>query len=245
MADIIWLEPSQIAFPSVDLALKDPNGLLAAGGALTSQWLLSAYQLGIFPWFEDGQPILWWSPDPRLVLRPNEVRVSKSMRKVIRKTAFEVTFDTVFEDVINACSQPRNTDAGDLSGTWITSDMKQAYCALHREGFAHSVEVWDGTRLVGGLYGVALNGVFFGESMFTRASNASKLGFITLCRHLDHWGFDLIDCQVETEHLQSLGAYNVPRAEFCQTLAMKARSADPMMSQSSRWKVDTHLLTTT
>ncbi|MET3714119.1 leucyl/phenylalanyl-tRNA--protein transferase [Pseudomonas sp. PvP001] len=190
--------------------MREPNGLLAAGGDLSPERLIQAYRHGCFPWFEEGQPILWWSPDPRTVLLPAEVHVSRSLRKVLRQGRFRVTFDHDFAAVIAECAGPRNyTD-----GTWITDDMQRAYLALHEQGHAHSVEVWDGDALVGGLYGLAMGRLFFGESMFSRADNASKVGFVTLIEHLQQAGFVLIDCQMPTDHLHSLGARSIPREVF-------------------------------
>lgn len=211
---LTWLARDDLAFPPVERALREPNGLLAAGGDLSPQRLVNAYRAGIFPWFEQGQPILWWSPDPRTVLRPDEVHVSRSLAKVMRQGRFQVTFDQAFADVIDACAAPRDyTDQ-----TWITDTMRQAYIQLHALGYAHSVEVWDGERLVGGLYGMAIGQLFFGESMFSRADNASKVGFVTLARHLAASGFVLIDCQMPTRHLESLGAAAIPRARFVELL---------------------------
>ncbi|PVZ19450.1 MULTISPECIES: leucyl/phenylalanyl-tRNA--protein transferase [unclassified Pseudomonas] len=211
---LTWLDRNDLAFPPVERALREPNGLLAAGGDLSPQRLVNAYRAGIFPWFEQGQPILWWSPDPRTVLRPDQVHVSRSLAKLMRQGRFTVTFDQAFSDVITACAAPRDyTDQ-----TWITGAMRQAYGQLHALGYAHSVEVWEGEQLAGGLYGVAMGQVFFGESMFSRAANASKVGFVTLARHLAASGFVLIDCQMPTRHLESLGAAPMPRAEFVQIL---------------------------
>lgn len=210
MTQLLWLEPGSTDFPSTHDALADPNGLLAVGGDLSPAQLLAAYQRGIFPWFDETQPILWWSPSPRLVLKPSELHVSKSMRKLLRKAPFVVTTDVAFEEVIAACAEPRE----DQDGTWITDEMQEAYIRLHQLGFAHSVEVWSGDNLVGGLYGIALDRVFFGESMFSRASNASKYGFIALIQALNPLGFELIDCQVHTDHLSSLGAKEVDRQTF-------------------------------
>lgn len=205
-----WLEPETIAFPPLSEALEDPNGLLAAGGQLSVPWLIEAYKAGVFPWFEEGQPTLWWSPDPRMVLLPDELRVSKSMAKLLRQERFRVTLDTAFEGVIKACAEPRE-EAG---GTWITEEMQTAYTDLFDQGIAHSVEVWRDNILVGGLYGVAFGQVFFGESMFSRESNASKVGFIRLVKQLIKWDFKLIDCQVSSDHLLSLGAFEISREQF-------------------------------
>ena len=207
---LTWLKRNELVFPPLSKAMREPNGLLAAGGDLSPERLIQAYRHGCFPWFEEGQPILWWSPDPRTVLLPAEVHVSRSLRKVLRQGRFRVTFDRDFAAVIAECAGPRNyTD-----GTWITDDMQRAYLALHEQGHAHSVEVWDGDALVGGLYGLAMGRLFFGESMFSRADNASKVGFVTLVEHLRQAGFVLIDCQMPTDHLHSLGARSIPREVF-------------------------------
>jgi leucyl/phenylalanyl-tRNA---protein transferase len=205
-----WLDPDALDFPAPATALQTPNGLLAVGGDLRPERLLRAYQRGIFPWFEEGQPPLWWSPDPRMVLFPGELHISRSLRRFIRNTSLQVTSDRAFAAVMAACADPR---AGS-NGTWITGAMQQAYGALHLLGYAHSVEVWDGTSLVGGFYGVALGNVFFGESMFSRSPNASKLGFAHAITALAAAGYRLIDCQVETAHLANLGARCIPRQEF-------------------------------
>lgn len=214
MTELRWLDPDSLDFPPSSEALASPNGLLAVGGDLAPARLIAAYRRGIFPWYEEGQPLLWWSPDPRTVLTPSTLHISRSMAKFLRKTAFRVTFDTDFSAVLRACAEPRDyTDA-----TWITADMRRAYEELHRRNIAHSVEVWDGTELVGGLYGLALGKVFFGESMFSRRSNASKTGFISLVRELERCGCELIDCQMPTDHLESLGATTISRAAFVQVL---------------------------
>lgn len=211
---LTWLKRNELVFPPLSKAMREPNGLLAAGGDLSPERLIQAYRHGCFPWFEAGQPILWWSPDPRTVLLPAEVHVSRSLRKVLRQDRFRVTFDRDFAAVIAECAGPRNyTD-----GTWITDDMQRAYLALHDQGHAHSVEVWDGDALVGGLYGLAMGRLFFGESMFSRADNASKVGFVTLVEHLQQAGFVLIDCQMPTDHLHSLGARSIARETFADYL---------------------------
>ncbi|GAA5169952.1 MULTISPECIES: leucyl/phenylalanyl-tRNA--protein transferase [Halomonadaceae] len=205
-----WLPAHPVRFPDLDLALDEPNGLLAAGGALTSEWLVAAYRRGVFPWFSDGQPILWWSPDPRMVLFPDEVRVRRSLAKRLRNAGFEITRDQAFDTVIAACAGLRSG----AEGTWITAPMQAAYQRLHRLGHAHSVEVWRGGRLVGGLYGVALGHAFFGESMFSRESDASKVALVHLARHLQASGGGLIDCQMHTPHLASLGGRDIARDRF-------------------------------
>jgi leucyl/phenylalanyl-tRNA--protein transferase len=201
--------PDEIVFPSPELAEED--GLLAVGGDLSLKRLVLAYSMGIFPWYSDDSPILWWSPDPRLALVPGDLKVSRSLRQTIKKGTYRTTFDNAFERVIRGCAESRREDE---DGTWITEDMIRAYCRLHDEGFAHSVESWAGSELAGGLYGVALGGVFYGESMFTRKSDASKVAFVKLVQQLTEWKFRIIDCQVATRHLISLGAKEVPRSEF-------------------------------
>lgn len=208
-----WLDANDLSFPHPDLANAD--GLLAVGGDLSPDRLLLAYRWGIFPWYTELDPILWWSPDPRFVLFPDELKVSKSMRPYFNQQKYRVTFDQQFSEVIKACQQTRRRGQ---RGTWITSDMRRAYIQLHQMGYAHSVEVWEGEQLVGGLYGLALGRVFFGESMFARAANASKFGFISLVRRLQGRGYRLIDCQQETAHLASLGARAIPRMDFLQRL---------------------------
>lgn len=220
---IPWLEGSP-AFPPSEQALRTPNGLLAAGGSLNAEWLLVAYQQGIFPWFNPGEPILWWSPDPRLVLQPSRVHISRSLRKRLRRGEFEVRFDSAFSAVIAACAAPRPNAAG--AGTWISAEIRQAYQQLHELGYAHSVECWQDGRLVGGLYGVALGKVFFGESMFARQTDASKVAFVHLARFLQQQAYAIIDCQVHTAHLASLGAEEIARARFGELLARHARDLD-------------------
>ncbi len=197
-------------FPSVNKALREPDGLLAVGGCLSQSRLLNAYRHGIFPWYNPGEPILWWSPDPRLVLFPDKLVISRSLRKTLRKNVFIVTFDQAFNEVIAACADPRKG----MAGTWITTEINAAYKRLHQAGFAHSVEAWLGDELVGGLYGVALGQVFFGESMFHTRTDASKAAFATLVQHLKSWGYQLIDCQVHSRHLESLGAEEISRVYF-------------------------------
>lgn len=206
---IPWLGPGE-PFPPVDTALRDPNGLLAAGGDLSPGRLVDAYARGIFPWFNDEEPLLWWSPDPRMVVFAAERRVTRSLRKVIASGRYRVTLDAAFPHVMAGCAEPRPGQ----DGTWITPRIVDAYLELHRLGYAHSVEAWDGDDLAGGLYGVAIGRMFFGESMFARRSDASKVAFITLLEQLERWEMPLVDCQVPTEHLASLGGREIPRTEF-------------------------------
>jgi len=201
-------------FPALNKALRDPDGLLAVGGCLSAERLLNAYRHGIFPWYNPGEPILWWSPDPRLVLFPDKLYISRSLRKTLNKNVFSITVDQAFSAVIHACAQPRR----DFSGTWISHEIMLAYKELHRRGLAHSAEAWLNGELVGGLYGVALGQVFFGESMFHTKTDASKVVFATLVEQLKCWGFQLIDCQVHTSHLESLGAEEIDRAYFAKLL---------------------------
>ena len=223
-----WLDPesSTIDFPDVELALHEPDGLLAVGGALSEEWLLHAYRRGIFPWYGPGQPILWWAPDPRLVLSPGQLHVSHSLAKVIRKGCYSVTLDTAFPDVIAACAEPRPGQ----SGTWITPEMCEAYVNLYKEGYAHSVECWYEGALAGGLYGIAIGRIFFGESMFARRSDASKVAFVALVRQLARWGFQLIDCQVHTGHLASLGATAISRQAFTAILDQECDALSAVQS---------------
>jgi leucyl/phenylalanyl-tRNA--protein transferase len=220
---IPWLHPLRLDFPPVDNALEDPDGLLAADGDLSPERILSAYRQGIFPWYNPEEPILWWSPNPRCVLFPHDLHVSRSLRKTLRKDVFSVTFDRAFDRVIDACAAPRSY----AKGTWISPEMQHAYCRLHWLGHAHSVEVWQGDELVGGLYGLALGGMFFGESMFSWRTNASKVGFVYLVEHLKKWGYALVDCQVYSDHLASLGACELPRPLFIEQLetALQLRPA--------------------
>lgn len=211
---IPWLQASD-PFPPVEAARRVPNGLLAAGADLTPQRLLDAYTRGIFPWFNPGEPILWWSPDPRMVLFPQEFRPSRSLRKRLRRRDYEVRVDTAFRQVMLGCAAPRRGQ----HGSWITPQMVEAYTHLNTLGYAHSVETWMQGELVGGLYGVAIGRVFFGESMFARVTDASKIAFAHLVAQLMHWDFGLIDCQMSTRHLASLGAREIPRSEFIALLA--------------------------
>lgn len=219
---IPWLA-GEAAFPPVEAALDDPPGLLCAGGSLGPEWLLAAYRRGIFPWYSEGQPILWWSPDPRMVLFPSAIHISHSLRKTLRRGRFEVRLDTAFASVIAACAGPRDG----ASGTWITPEMQHAYLRMHELGYAHSVEAWDGNSLLGGLYGMALGGVFFGESMFSHATDASKVCLAHLARHLESLNFAVIDCQMTTAHLVSMGACEIPRADFCRQIELHASKGPP------------------
>jgi len=216
MAELRWLEPTDPpeAFPSPVRALRDPDGLLAAGGDLSAERLMAAYQRGIFPWFNEGQPILWWSPDPRAVLIPSELRISRSLRRTLNRDHLRVTVDQAFEAVIANCAESRA-----ITGTWITPEMREAYLELHELGHAHSVETWQGANLVGGLYGVGIGRTFAGESMFSTVSDASKVALVRLVRHCEALGVELIDCQLPTAHLESLGSRSLPRAEFLGRLA--------------------------
>jgi len=231
-----WLDPENpdLTFPDAELALKEPDGLLAIGGDLSCARLLNAYVSGIFPWYGPGQPILWWSPDPRLVLPPESLRISRSLRKTLRKGAFRVTLDAAFEAVIGYCAGPRDN----ATGTWITPEMISAYLELHRLGYAHSVECWLDERLVGGLYGISIGRVFFGESMFAHVSDASKVALATLAAQLGRWEFPLIDCQVHTPHLESLGAMSLPRKEFTGIL----RTACGLPPPPAPWRFERDLL---
>lgn len=215
------------AFPDIESASGVPDGLLAAGGDLSAERLIYAYRHGIFPWYEDGQPILWWSPDPRCILRPCEFLVSRRLRRALKSSEFEISFNRAFGEVIGACAEYRHGQ----QGTWITTDMADAYTNLHQEGWAHSIEVWRAGRLAGGLYGLSIGQVFFGESMFSRESNASKAAMLALCRHLELHRFELIDCQVESPHLMSLGATLMPRPRFSSLL----RHASEPATTFSEW----------
>ncbi len=205
-------------FPDIESALEEPEGLLAAGGCLSQERLINAYKLGIFPWFNPNEPILWWSPNPRLVLFPEHLKISRSLRKTLRKDIFSITYDQAFANVMQLCAAPRNTKDSENSGTWISEDMYQAYNKLYQLGYAHSIEVWFEEELVGGLYGVAIGQVFYGESMFHKKTDASKVAFCHLVHQLSDWGYQLIDCQVHTNHLSSLGAEEIDRSHFCQLL---------------------------
>ena len=227
---IPWLE-SVDAFPPLEQALIEPNGLLCAGGDLSAQRLLLAYRQGIFPWYSVGEPILWWSPDPRMVLVPSEFKISRSLQRTLRAGTYQIRLDSNFPAVMRFCAQtPRNGQIG----TWITAEIQEAYGKLHKLGFAHSVETWMNGKLVGGLYGLAIGKMFYGESMFSHATDASKLALAHLTRFLTEQGFGLIDCQMNTPHLASLGAREIPRSEFItQLLALTA-----VLPLNGRWPID-------
>ena len=231
-----WLNPGD-PFPSAETALVDPNGLLCAGLELTPELVLAAYQRGIFPWYSEGQPVLWWSPDPRMVLMPQDFNLHRSLRKTLKSSRFEVRTDTRFEAVMRACAEPRP----EQGGTWISEAIIEAYSALHRAGFAHSVETWMDGELVGGLYGIALGRVFFGESMFIRRTDASKIAFAHLIVQLKRWQFELIDCQQKTDHLASLGAAPISRSDFLERLSRLVHW-DTHAPRSGAWQFDQDLL---
>jgi leucyl/phenylalanyl-tRNA--protein transferase len=214
-----WLERAD-PFPPVERALKDPNGLLAAGADLSAPRLLQAYRRGIFPWYSAGQPPLWWSPDPRMVLYCAELKVSRSLAKSVRNKGYELRIDSAFAEVLEGCALR-------AEGTWLSADMKKAYLGLHRGGYAHSFETWRDGELLGGLYGVALGRMFYGESMFSRASDASKVALVNLVSFLTRHGFPLIDCQMHTALLESLGAREIPRSEFLRVLGSLVNYPQP------------------
>jgi leucyl/phenylalanyl-tRNA--protein transferase len=228
-----WLT-RQTPFPAPDSALVEPNGLLAAGADLSPERLLTAYRHGVFPWFGPGEPILWWTPNPRMVLFPDEFKRSRSLRKRLRQRDCEVWVDTAFEVVMRACAEPRPGQCG----SWIVEDMVQAYLRLHALGYAHSVETWRDGELIGGLYGVAIGRIFYGESMFARATDASKVAFAHLVAQLRRWGFGLIDCQMETAHLASLGARPILRQEFMNRLELLVN----LPGMSGHWRFDHDLI---
>ncbi len=220
-----WLDPydPEAPFPDVESALQEPDGLLAIGGDLSPRRLIRAYRQGIFPWYSDDQPILWWSPDPRSILYPQNLKISRSLRKTLNKDLYSVTADKAFRRVIEYCAAPRRSGGG----TWLTAEMVEAYCHLHDLGLAHSVESWYQGELVGGLYGLALGKVFFGESMFSQRDDASKVAFVRLVEHLRQRDYALIDCQVASAHLESLGACAIPRREFIDSLNRYCDIASP------------------
>lgn len=225
----VYRLPEEILFPPVELA--EPEGLLAVGGDLSVERLAAAYERGIFPWFSRDEPILWWSPDPRMILKPDWLHIPRSLKKSMRKGRYSITFDQAFPQVIAGCAQSR------AEGTWITDEMAEAYLQFHQAGYAHSVEAWAPGEagepvLAGGLYGIALGGCFFGESMFSRQPDASKTAFTILVEHLADWGFTLIDCQVATDHLARFGAREIPRARFIELLNQTL----PDQVSSEAWK---------
>lgn len=219
-------------FPDVERALREPNGLLASGGELSPEFLLEAYHNGIFPWFNHDDPILWWSPDPRMVLIPSEVKISRSLAKTLRNTEYEVRFDSDFEQVMRYCAAPRDGHVG----TWIHDEVVAAYCALHHTGFAHSVETWINGELMGGLYGVAIGRMFYGESMFSRATDTSKIALVHLAKQLQRWQFGMIDCQMKTSHLTSMGAREMSRRDFISQLRELTQ-----LTPVDCWRFDTDL----
>ncbi len=227
---MITLLGNDTPFPPVTRAMRSPNGLLAAGGSLTASRLLDAYSHGIFPWFNAGEPVLWWSPDPRMVLVPGEFKISRSLRKTLHRKNYELRTDSAFEQVMRACAAPR----GEQTGTWIHEDMIAAYTELHHSGIAHSVEIWMNGNLVGGLYGVSIGRMFYGESMFSLVTDASKIALAHLTAQLQHWGYGLIDCQMNTPHLASLGAREMPRAEFILCLEELIHYPQPLI----KWQFD-------
>jgi len=225
---IPWLT-DELVFPDPETALREPDGLLAVGGDLSVERLLLAYRHGIFPWYNEGEPILWWSPDPRAVIFPGQLHISKSLQKTLNKKLFSITFDQAFVQVIEACRMPRPTRKQDpsASGTWITSAMKHAYSALHQAGYAHSIECWKDHKLVGGMYGIILGKCFFGESMFSNETNASKVVMVELDRFLQNNDFKLLDCQVRSAHTKSMGAVEIPRSQFLTLLDRYANRDHP------------------
>ena len=229
---IPWLDVED-PFPAVSHALREPNGLLAAGADLSVARLIEAYRHGIFPWYSEDQPLLWWSPDPRMVLFPTEFKHSRSLKKRLRRRDYEIRTDRAFEAVMRACAEPRSSQ----EGTWITAEMIAAYGTLHRLGIAHSVETWIEDELVGGLYGVALGRMFYGESMFARARDASKIALAHLTKQLERWNFGMIDCQMKTAHLASFGAREIPRADFMR----KLQELVNYRSRPAEWRFDDDL----
>jgi leucyl/phenylalanyl-tRNA--protein transferase len=221
-------------FPSVDRALAEPNGLLAVGGGLSVTRLLDAYSRGIFPWFSEGDPVLWWCPDPRMVLPTDGVHVSRSLRRRLRRADYSITLDRAFGEVLRGCAAPRRDEAG----TWLVPSMIRAYEGLHKAGAAHSIEIWMNGQLAGGLYGVAMGRMFFGESMFTRQTDASKMAIVVLAAQLARWGVPLIDCQMRTQHLATMGASEMPRREFVRTVEKLVR-----LPAVSAWQLDDDLKT--
>lgn len=232
MSALVWLDPDRLEFPPARSALSQPPGLLAAGGDLSPERLELAYRSGIFPWFEDGSPILWWSPDPRAVVRPGELHVSRSLRRRLNRGDYEITLDQAFDAVVAGCAAPREEDGG----TWITDEMAHAYGRLHRLGIAHSVEVWMDGELAGGMYGVAVGRCFFGESMFSRRTDASKIAFVHLLGELGERGFPLFDCQMPNPHLQRLGVRSMRRAAFLAELRLLVDQASAPGPWTLHWQ---------
>lgn len=229
---VVWLSADDPpnAFPAVEDALCEPDGLLAAGGDLSVKRLLAAYRRGIFPWYDEGQPLLWWSPDPRCVFLKGDFHLSRRLQKELRRSSVEVRFNTTFAEVVRACAGPRLYQ----EGTWITGDMMTAYQQLHESGWAHSIEVWQDDELIGGLYGLAIGKAMFGESMFSRESNASKIALLLLDRMLDAGTFGMVDCQVQSNHLLSLGASVIPRSEFTHRLDVLCETIEPFQDWPDR-----------
>jgi leucyl/phenylalanyl-tRNA--protein transferase len=245
-----WLDPLIIEFPDTGQAMQEPNGLLCAGGDLTSEWLLYAYKRGIFPWFNEGDPILWWTPSPRMVIYPHQFHISRSLRKKLKKGGYRVTINSDFKAVIDACANcKRSALSVDEPSTWITSKMAASYLQLHLAGHAQSIEVWQGDILCGGLYGIAIGRVFFGESMFSQMTNGSKIAIAHLVEHLKKWHYKLIDCQVHNDHLSSLGAIEIDRLSFEQIIQQNVFEADTAITlpewtpqditlTMNRWTID-------
>jgi len=232
-----WLSlADDTQFPPIEHAFED--GLVAAGGDLSPKRLLNAYQHGLFPWFNKGDPILWWSPNPRMVLFTDQIKISKSLNKTLKSSSLIITFDRAFEDVMTACSQPRTDLTDDPNNdTWIHPEMIEAYVGLHQQGYAHSIECWQDDELVGGLYGIAIGHMFFGESMFSRVRDSSKIALVTLCQQLSRWSFKMIDCQVYSEHLASLGAKEIEQGEFITNINKLCQQDIP----SAQWRLDSDL----
>ncbi|MBS3803410.1 MAG: leucyl/phenylalanyl-tRNA--protein transferase [Oleiphilaceae bacterium] len=231
MTSLPWLDPNQLWFPPAEEALDDPDGLLALGGDLSCERLVLAYRNGIFPWFSEDQPILWWSPNPRCLLFPKDIHISKSLRRALNRQSLRITVDEDFQSVIEACANLRS------EGTWITDSMIAAYTRLHRRGIGHSFEAWnEAGQLVGGLYGVALGRCFFGESMFSTETNASKILMVHIARQLDQWGYALMDCQVESDHLLTMGARTRPRREFLDRLKANVDQKPEQASWKMQWQ---------
>ena len=231
MTSLPWLDPDQLWFPPANEALDDPDGLLALGGDLSTERLILAYRNGIFPWYSDDQPILWWSPNPRCVLFPNEIHVSRSLRRTLNQQRFQVTADRHFGRIIRLCASTR------AEGTWITEEMIASYSELHRMGVAHSIEIWNQRgELAGGMYGLAIGRCFFGESMFSLETNASKVLMVHLAHQLQLWGYRIMDCQVESRHLLTMGARTIPREKFLSILRMSIDQKPDQTDWTFRWR---------